>query len=340
MSRRATNKVVVTNLLNHPAVLAWQEINPYRVEPVAIVILKEQRAKGHKSAIYRLEGVGPAGANVIAKRSRRKGALLERTIYEEFLPLLPVPTLLYYGFFEEPDSEFCWLFLEDARGEAFSSCNQQHRTLAARWLGAMHTCGVDHADIASLPNRGQRYYLEQLRSGSTTILQSLDNPRLKSDHIAILRNILTQYELLESCWGEIGLLCDNIPKTLVHGDFIAKNIFVRSNEGSFDVLPFDWEMAGWGEPAADLAQTPQSLRGLAANPDITVYAATVRDFWPEVELQTLKRLAKFGTLCRLVAAIAWAAPGLATNWVQRSVRYMHLYESHLSDIIRSVELGS
>lgn len=340
MSRRTTNKVILTNLINHPAVMAWHEINPYRVKPMAVVVLKEQRAKGHKSAIYRLEGVGLAGSNVIAKRCRRNVAVLERTIYEKFLPLLPVPTLHYYGFFKEPESEFCWLFLEDARGEAFSPCNEQHRILAARWLGAMHTSVLDHADISLLPNRGPQFYLEQLRTGSATILQSLDNPRLKSDNIEILHKILAQYELLESRWGEVGQLCDIIPKTLVHGDFIAKNIFVRANEESIDVLPFDWEMAGWGTAAADLAQSPQSLPGLAANPDIKVYAATVRNFWPDVEIQTLNRLAKFGTLCRLLAAIAWAAPGLATDWVQRTISYMRLYESHLAGVIRSVELGT
>jgi hypothetical protein len=60
--------------------------------------------------------VGPAGAAIIAKRSRQGPALVERTVYQEILPHLPVSGLRYYGCVEEPGGLFAWLLLEDAGG--------------------------------------------------------------------------------------------------------------------------------------------------------------------------------------------------------------------------------
>ena len=105
------------------------------------------------------------------------------------------------------------------------------------------------------------------------------------------------------------------------------------------MLPFDWEMAGWGLPAADLAQSPPSSTYFSANPDITVYGAMARNFWPSVEIETLKCLAKYGTLCRLLVAIEWAALSLAYEWVQSAMSKMNVYESRLAGAIRAVDLG-
>src|SRR5438445_2736955 len=69
-------------LRSHPAVHAWRQLYPHS-EPHRITALKVRRRKG---TIYRLEGAGPAGAAVIAKRSGRAPAVIERSVYEELLP--------------------------------------------------------------------------------------------------------------------------------------------------------------------------------------------------------------------------------------------------------------
>src|SRR5207247_1878967 len=82
--------------------------------------------------------VGPGGAVSIAKRCPAATAKVERMIYEEFLARVPVPSLHCHGFLEEPDSELCWLFLEEAPGVMYSPQRGDHRALAARWLGTVH----------------------------------------------------------------------------------------------------------------------------------------------------------------------------------------------------------
>lgn len=344
MPKKNANRVIRTNLYEHPAIQFWRTIQPKSDEPTVIEILKEARHKKNsnkkKSAVYRLKGIYGNGSAVIAKRCLRNAAAIERTIYQEILPRLPVPTLDYYGFLEEPDSNYCWLFVEDAAGQDYSPHKSEHRSAAGRFLGLLHASATSIDATARLPDRGPQYYLDQLRAAANTILRNLDNPALTGNDIMILRKILAQYELLESRWGEVKALCDNIPKTLVHGDFVAKNMYVRTSEEGVRVFPFDWEMAGWGAMIADLAQSPPSSTRFSANPDITVYWAMVRDFWPGVELQTLRYLAKFGTLFRLLVSIEWAAQSLAYEWIQGTMSRMNVYESRLANAIRVVDLGS
>jgi hypothetical protein len=116
MPKRATIEILRTDLLEHRAVKAWRRLLPGRVEPESIEILRESK---RKSAVYRLEGIGPRGSTVIAKRCPTATALIERTVYEEILPHLPLSAPYYYGFIKEDDKSD-WLFLEDVGREQFS----------------------------------------------------------------------------------------------------------------------------------------------------------------------------------------------------------------------------
>src|SRR2546426_5691612 len=63
-------------------------------------------------------------------RSRKADALIERTVYEEILPRVTVPSLRYYGFLADPDAEHCWLFRsEEHTSELQSPCNLVCRLL-------------------------------------------------------------------------------------------------------------------------------------------------------------------------------------------------------------------
>jgi hypothetical protein len=67
----------------------------------------------------------------------------------------------------------------------------------------------------------------------------------------------------------VGKSAEGIPSTLVHGDFSPKNVHIRAGNASVDVLPLDWETAGWGVPARDLSDVP-----------IELYCAAVQQWWP------------------------------------------------------------
>lgn len=321
MAKQKTIEILQTDLLEHPAVKAWAELRPERVEPEQIGVLKREK----KSFVYRLDGVGRGDSAVIAKRCWQANAVVERTIYERILPHLPVTTLHYYGCVEEEDGQYCWLFLEDASGENFSPHIEQHRVLAAEWLGTMHTSASDVAAATQLPDRGPHHYLDHLQLARDNILQNFANPVLEAEDRQLLNEILSLFDLTESNWSQVEMFCEGMPRTLVHGDFAGRNVRVRPSPGGMALMAYDWETAGWGVPAADLLHT-----------DITVYWSVVRDYWPGMDLQTLQHWVNVGSLLRgSIAPISWQSYFLAYEWAHEEMRAMRIYQTKLCDAIRA-----
>jgi hypothetical protein len=319
---RASSEIRHTSAEEHPAARAWRETQPGRGEPERIDTLKE----AEKSAVYRLKGVGPGGSTVIAKRCRTTTALIERTVYEEILPHLPITALHYYGF-RQQDGEFCWLFLEDGGWERYSPYSKEHRALVARWLGLMHTSAARLATATRLPDRGPGHYLEHLRSARHTILRNLANPALSTDDITVLNAVVAQCDLLESRWSRVETCCEGIPSTLVHGDFRPMNVHVRGDRGGSALLPMDWETAGWGVPAPDLAKRV----------DLTAYWTVVRECWPTLDLPAIQRLAKLGTVFRRLAAMNWESVNLEHEWLDKPMARVRAYHTELAEAIQALQ---
>jgi hypothetical protein len=328
VSKQANNQIIRANLLGHPAVNAWSHLLSRRVVPEWIEILHEKE----KSSVYRLAGVGLRGADVIAKRCLATTALVERTIYEDVIPRLPITALHYYGFVVEND-QFGWLFLEDAGRERFSPLLEQHRTLAARWLGLMHTAAARVAPAAHLPNRGPEHYLTHLRLARRTILSNLANPALSPSDSALLETIVSQCDVLEGRWSQVEQYCAGMPPTLVHGDFRPKNIHVRAGPAGTDLFALDWETAGWGVPAADLAPSRGLLPAYQVN--IAAYWSVVRECWPSVDIQAVGQLVHVGRIFRQLAAISWATMSLAYEWLGKPIKSMQVYQAELAEAIQA-----
>lgn len=327
---------VESNILEHPAVQAWHKILSRKTSPKSIEILKEHK----KSSVYRLGGVGRRNTSVIAKRCIQGTASVERLIYEEVLPYIPVPALRYYGFLNSDDG-FSWLFFEDAGENEYTRDVEANRILAARWLGFIHGYGASVSAATRLPERTPSYYREQLRDSCNIIQRNLNNPLLSSDNRVVFESLLSQRDFLEERWKQIDGFCEEMPQTVVHGDFVAKNIRVRNSQAGDILLPFDWESAGWGVPASDLNQ----FSGRSASPDINTYWSIARQFFPQISLKEIETLAKFGMIFRLINAIGWACEVLAEEiWsdemVIKPLRQILSYQKRMDSAIESVKWGT
>jgi Phosphotransferase enzyme family len=325
MPRHTVREVPSTDLPEHPAVKAWGRLRPEAALPRGAELLRGFRKKAWKRTIYRLEGAGPAGSAVVAKRCPTPQARVERTFYEEILPHLPAPSLRYYGFVEEPGAGLCWLFLEEAGGGPYSPLLGEHRALAGRWLGLLHTAAECVSPAPRLPDRGPGHYLEHLRSARATILGHLAQGGLPAGDVRVLQSIASRCDALESRWGRVERLCDGVPRALVHGDFKAKNLRARTGQAGTALLVFDWETAGWGPPAADL--------GSSASPDLTAYQSVVGTHWPGLGAQDLQRLAHVGKVFRNLAAIDWAARGLPEGPTGEAMIKLRIYEARQADLL-------
>ncbi len=314
--------------VEHPAIEAWRALGHRAVDPQGVETLKQR----NRASTYRLLGMGPRGGSLIAKRCRRSTGMLERTIYQEILPILPVSSLRFHGLVEEGDGEFCWLFLEDAGTEECCGLTEKHGLVVAHWLGAMHAAAADLALEIDLPERGPAYYLEHLRSAHDAMLQSLAEPDLPAQDVAILEEVVTQCRLLADCWHRLERLCDGMPRTLVHGDFVAKNIRVRREPEGLALLTFDWEVAGWGIAAADLVQFGFGwLRS-----GLSVFASTVRRRWPNLTVNDIDCMADVGRIFWLLTVLSAESEGLSCRAGRKPVEKLGVYRSWMAQALRAI----
>lgn len=329
MAKDAVVEILDSDLAEHPAAVAWCRVAPRSGAPNKITILKE---KGH-SRVYRLDGVGPNGTAVIAKLCRPGVSAIERRIYEDILPSLPVTALRLYGVLEEnghAGEPTCWLFIEDAGDEQYSRLLDEHRALAGRWLGTLQTFTARLHALAGLPDRSPNFYLGELRALREAILHSLAYPTLTADDLATLEAILAQCEVLESHWGEIDRFCDRMPRTLVHGDLAMKNTRIRATPAGNSLVVMDWETAGWGVPAIDLAQ----FTGRCVSPDLATYASVLPECWPGAA--NLVQMAELGRIFRMIVAMSWEREGLLSTYIQRPMRRMKVYQANMAEYIRAI----
>lgn len=318
------------NTIQHPAVQAWRRLSADLPLPERIAPLKRWNGKlsrERKTMVYRLEGVGPNGGAIIAKRCRIADAEIERNVHEEVLTSLELPLLGYHGCVEDPDDKIGWLFLEEATGQEFSVFLAEHRAQAGRWLGLLHSEASRARPTSRLRDASPARYLEHLRSARKRIGAHLDNPVLTPEDLSFLEDLVVRLDELEEGWDRLDEALDSAPETLVHGDFNGKNLRVNSANGAIEV--FDWEDAGWGVPAVDLAQVVVPSTHLSANPDLDSYFSVVQGRWPRVNLESLRRLASAGTVFRAMAALDWESSNLGHDWASGFVMNMRLYRDEL-----------
>jgi ATP-binding cassette subfamily B protein len=321
---------------NHPAVLAWASLRGKKELPDAVEVLKIGRA-GRTNA-YRLWGLGPGGEGVIVKCASAQALELERWIYQELLPSLALPSLHCYGFVEAGSK--AWLFLEDADQGSMIPAADRQPTALAQWLGELHISAVGMSAHTHLSDRGPGHYLEHLQDSQTLIGSNLAHPAFNNEDRALAEQILLDLAGIEARWGSIEEICRDSPSTLVHADLAPRNLRFRMKDGKVLVLPFDWEIAGWGVPAVDLealrgsGQWGQVGFGLAGPDDSAVhaYVSAVRATWPQMDVERIQRLASIGYVFRLLASVYWAARGLRYEWIERSWRLLTHYESDLRTV--------
>ncbi len=309
--------VVRPKVVGHPAAEAWARLES-GATPDQIEFLKETSS----SLVVRLRNAAPGGGDVIAKRKRGDAVLVEDTIYRAVLSQLHLSGPAYYGLVDDRGSAPGWLFLEDAGDAAYSPWDSDHRVLAASWLARLHTSAPEHVGADDLPDRGVAHYASQRRSALESMLQGRVNPALRSEDIAVLDEIALRCAKVGLRWDELESICKQLPSTLVHGDFVPKNVRVRENEGECSLLPFDWGTAGWGEPVAD-------LEGVSP----TLYSYFVRHRWPHLSISTVTQLAEVGRIFRSFSSIVWAAPLLEYK-VEHPMSKLRLYRDDLSAAMR------
>lgn len=282
--------------------------------------------------MFRLLEAGPNASSVIAKRTLASALATERLVYEKVMPGLPLESPEFYGYAE--DGEKAWIFLEDVGDRRFSETDPEQRTAAARWLGAMHVSASELEVVQNLPKIGPDRYLDHLRSARGKIVDNLDNPALDRRDAELLAAVVGQLDTIEGSWPKLENLCDTIPNSLVHADFQSKNAYVRERDGVPGLLLIDWETAGMGPLAPDLAP----IRGRQWKPriDLAAYSSITRERWPDLDAEGVRRLVGVGGVLQQIAAIDWACSHLSHAWPERATATLRRYAPDIEQVMASL----
>ena len=311
------------------ALQAWAQFDPHGLEPHRIEVLQ---CKG-KSAIYRLSGVGPEGSAIIAKRCSLDTARVERILYEEVLPELGIPFLQCHGLLAAVDGQNAWLFLDNADGQTYSVQDRSHRAAAGMWLGKLH-CSALSLDLSDcLPTRDFSHYLQLLRSLRTLLRGWLSLGLLPQHDAGVIELVVSGLAELEAHWPELEELCCDLPRTVVHGDFVRKNLRVQPGQEQNVLLVFDWEYSAWGVPAADLVQFVDGT----ASPDLESYQAVMGQF-RHFELQRIKGWSECGRFFRLLDNIDWSCAAVQPTeyrHLSKPISYLRVYQERLKQALQA-----
>jgi len=319
---------------HHPAVRAWATLRPdAAVEAVDAL----PRKRPTLAAVYRLHGVAGPGPAVIAKYCEAATIAVERRIYQEVLPTASVWALHCHGMVSEPDGEHAWLFLEEGPGDPCSLAAAAHQALASEWLAHMHTatsrlCGSNSSPPSpvppSLPDRGPARFLSHLRAARDAIQASQGCPTIGRAPRSLLARILDHCDRIEADWQLVEQRCEQMPRSLVHGDYVAKNLRVARHGGQDTLIVIDWEMAGWGTPAPDLHKV-----------DLTAYRAAAAEHWQELTMEQVQEWARVGMVLRLLAETHWEAQRLFWGGPAPALHRLESYELALTNAARDLGLA-
>ena len=303
-----------------PAFLAWRRsgLGP---DPIRLELLKDS----WKTLACRLIGCGPGGSDVVATRRATETTLVERAIYRDVLPGLSAPHLGLLGVLDEPDLGVTWMFLEDA-GEVLPDLGDaEQRALAGRWLGRLHRELSGRSFSQDLPDRSPAYVHGLLTANRVAMVAALRNDHLDASGGRLLRAAIRRLDAIEAAWpGVVGVI-DDLPGSLVHGDFVRKNLRLRDGTDGPSIVAFDWEMSGWGPPLLDLGSV-----------DLGAYLAEAGPFWRS-RSSALSRFADVGHMLGLIVAINWEILFLETPWLHRPMRRVAVYHARLGSAL--VRLG-
>ena len=117
-----------------------------------------------------------------------------------------------------------------------------------------------------------------------------------------------------------------------------RNLRIRPGANGPALLVYDWEMAGWGFPATDLAQVDRCARA-----DLDAYYSSARQDFPQLDFSDIQWLANYGNLLRVVDAIYWATLFMVRDAYRSLLKPLQMigkYEAQLAASLHAVNWSS
>jgi aminoglycoside phosphotransferase (APT) family kinase protein len=245
-------------------------------------------------------GAGLSPAAAATKPSRALDPRREIAVYRHLLHPAAVPAPRFYGAAEDAGVGRAWLFLERVHGEVLADEGDRGAwRAAAAWAAELHEAVKEQRDPGLDPlllDRDRSWYEDRLAAAIAACEGSGKRElasRLRDGGDALLDRL------------------DGLPRAFVHGELYASNVIVarQGSPETVQVKSVDWEMAGTGPFALDLAALVTGWEGEERE---AMYDAFHVALPAEATAISAADLSEAVSLCELALALQWL--GWSADW--------------------------
>jgi aminoglycoside phosphotransferase (APT) family kinase protein len=300
---RRSLEQALAGALGRPPTVGGLRRQPFAYETSFAIDELEVRLSDGQELDLLVKDVGAAGLSASAKAAKPARSLDPRreiAVYRSLLQDSAVPAPRFYGSDEDGTSGRAWLFLERVPGEVLADVGDPEAwRAAARWAAKLGAAvqARQHPTLDPLLLNRDRGWHEHWIAAAVSSCEGSGRDELAAR--------------LRRCESTFLDRVDGLPRAFVHGELYASNVLVqREGLESGQVKPVDWEMAGPGPFALDLAAILTGWEGEARE---AMHAA----FWEALpdELGSAisgDDLRDAVALCELTLALQWL--GWASSW--------------------------
>lgn len=242
-------------------------------------------------------GLSPAAA--ATKPSRALDRRREIAVYRSLLQSSRVPAPRFYGAAEDENDGRAWLFLERVPGEVLADEGDP-----AAWRSAAAWAAQLDAAVKELRNPVlDETLLDRDRNWHQHWLTAAIGACEAAERTELAAR-------LRGCTDALLDRIEALPRAFVHGELYASNVIVARQGPSEAVQakPVDWEMAGTGPFALDLAALVTGWAGA----DREAMCAAFHEALPAAAAVSPGDLREAVSLCELALALQWV--GWASDW--------------------------
>lgn len=285
---------------------------------------------GEKLALL-VKDVGGAGLSRLAATAKPRSTIdpgREIAVYRDLLAAAGLSTPRFFGACVDAEAGRWWLFLERIGGEVLSDVGeisvwQEAAAWAARLGPAVRAERATALDGVLL-DRDAAWHGHWIEAAAAAPADSAsDGAGVAELSARLRRNRSALVERLES-----------LPRAFLHGELYPSNVVVeRGQGGAVRIAPVDWELAGSGPYALDLAAL---ISGWGREEQLSICRAFHGALGAAGGAPTgFEELVEATTLCRLSLALQWI--GWAPGW-RAPAAHRHDWRGEASELLDEVGL--
>ncbi len=284
----------------------------YTVENLDVTL-----ARGKKLRLV-LKDVSPSSVLATAQQVRPHflyHPAREIEVYQKILNPARVGTAQCVGAVNSAELERHWLFLERVEGRLLWQVGDLAQWDAtARWLGELHSrlAGKKFSTAKTLLRYDEKFFAVWIGRAEKF---------LKKRRVAELR----QFARLAKNYHRVVKKLVALPQSFIHGECYASNVIMRAGAPAHAICVIDWELAGIGSGALDLAAL---TAGEWSDVEKLRFVTAYHEGLSSLRAPSVDELLESMELCQLHLSVQmlgwaedWAPPEKhAQNWLRTALR--------------------